>query len=106
MSTSFLLLAILLCCSAILSGSETALFSLSKYQLSQFRDSSHRLHRTVASLMNDPRKVLLTILMGNTTVNVLIFASSYVISHELGAHSPLLASVWGVVTVVLVIVHQ
>ncbi len=104
MITSFLLLAILLCCSAILSGSETALFSLSKYQLAQFSKSSHRLQRLVARLMSDPRKVLLTILMGNTTVNVLIFASSYVISDHLGQFNPVLASVWGLVTVVLVIV--
>ena len=68
MITSFLLLAILLCCSAILSGSETALFSLSKYQLGQFRTSGNRLQRMVAALMSDPRKVLLTILMGNTTL--------------------------------------
>ena len=80
MITSFLLLAVLLCCSAILSGSETALFSLSKYQLGQFHNSSHRLQRMVARLMSDPRKGLLTILMGNTTVNVLIFSTSYVIS--------------------------
>ena len=104
MITSFLLLAVLLGCSAILSGSETALFSLSKYQLGQFRKSNHRLQRMVARLMSDPRKVLLTILMGNTTVNVLIFASSYVISEHLGQFSPVLASVWGLVTVMLVIV--
>ena len=104
MITSFLLLAVLLCCSAILSGSETALFSLSKYQLGQFHNSSHRLQRMVARLMSDPRKVLLTILMGNTTVNVLIFASSYVISEHLGQFNPVLASVWGLVTVMLVIV--
>lgn len=104
MITSFILLAVLLCCSAILSGSETALFSLSKYQLAQFSKSSHRLQRLVARLMGDPRKVLLTILMGNTTVNVLIFASSYVISEHLGQFNPVLASVWGLVTVVLVIV--
>ena len=104
MITSFLLLAVLLCCSAILSGSETALFSLSKYQLGQFHNSSHRLQRMVARLMSHPRKVLLTILMGNTTVNVLIFASSYVISEHLGQFNPVLASVWGLVTVMLVIV--
>ncbi|MCH8054111.1 MAG: HlyC/CorC family transporter [Planctomycetes bacterium] len=104
MITSFLLLALLLCCSAILSGSETELFSLSKYQLGQFRNSSHRLQRMVARLMSDPRKVLLTILMGNTTVNVLIFASSYAISEHLGEINPVLASVWGLVTVILVIV--
>ncbi|MCH8913678.1 MAG: HlyC/CorC family transporter, partial [Planctomycetes bacterium] len=98
------MLAVLLCCSAILSGSETALFSLSKYQLAQFSKSSHRLQRLVARLMSDPRKVLLTILMGNTTVNVLIFASSYVISERLGQFNPVLASVWGLITVILVIV--
>ena len=80
------------------------MFSLSKYQLGQFRKSSHRLQRMVARLMSDPRKVLVTILIGNTTVNVLIFASSYVISGHLGQFNPVLASVWGLVTVILVIV--
>ncbi len=104
MISSFIFLAILLCCSAVLSGSETALFSLSKYQLGQFQHSEHRLQRMAASLMRDPRKVLLTILMGNTTVNVLIFASSYVLADNISRTSPLLASVWGIVTLVLVVV--
>ena len=104
MISSFIFLAVLLCFSAILSGSETALFSLSKYQLGQFQHSEHRLQRMAASLMRDPRKVLLTILMGNTTVNVLIFASSYVLAENLSKTNPLLASAWGIVTLVLVVV--
>ncbi len=104
MITSFIFLAILLCCSAIMSGSETALFALSKYQLSQFRHSGNRLQRMAAALMADPRKVLLTILMGNTTVNVLIFAGSYILAERLSHTSRLLASLWGIITVILVIV--
>ncbi len=86
-----------------MSGSETALFALSKFQLSQFRNGN-RLQRRAAALMDDPRKVLLTILMGNTTTNVLIFASSYVLAEKLSQASPLLASLWGLITVVLVVV--
>jgi len=103
-AASLITLAVLLICSAIMSGSETALFALSQHQLQQFRRSGHRLQRLAAALMRDPRRVLLTVLIGNTTVNVLIFANSYVVSNHLGKTNALLASLWAIITVVLVIV--
>ncbi len=101
---AYLVLVLLLVCSALMSSSETALFGLSKHQLYQFSRSTHPLQRLTATLMRDPRRVLLTILMVNTTVNVLIFASSYVLSGRLSRTHPLLASLWGLITVICVIV--
>lgn len=89
-----------------MSGSETALFSLTKHQLYQFRTSSHPLQRLTATLMRSPRPVLLTILLANTMVNVLIFVCGYVISERLSSSNALLASLWGIFTVILVIVFS
>jgi len=63
------LLAVLLACSALFSGSETALFSLTRGQLHRFRGSPNRLRRAAAALMVRPRAVLNTVLLGNMLVN-------------------------------------
>jgi len=74
----WVLLLVLLVASGLVSGSETALFSLSRHDLYQLSRSSRPLRRLAAHLMHHPRRVLLTILIANTLVNVLIFAVSYV----------------------------
>ena len=56
--------------SGLFSGSETALFSLKPYQIRKLeREPSHR-SIGVASLLSDPVRLLVTILVGNTLVNV------------------------------------
>ena len=67
-------LGLLLFLSAFFSGSETALFSLSKTQIERFRQGSARSGIIAANLLNTPRKLLITILVGNMFVNV-AFAS-------------------------------
>lgn len=64
----------LLACSAFFSGSETALFSLSQAQLLKFRQSGGRVGRTIDSLLRQPRRLLMVILLGNQLVNVAFFA--------------------------------
>ena len=61
------LLGALLLCSGFFSGSEAALFSLSTLE----RRSSTR---SVQALLEDPRRLLATILMANLVVNTLFFA--------------------------------
>ena len=63
-------LALLLSLSAFFSGSETALFSLSKPQIERLRHGTARSGATVAKLLDTPRKLLITILVGNMFVNV------------------------------------
>ncbi len=99
-----LALLVLLCCSALFSGSETALFALTRHQLYRFDRSGRRSGKMVAQLMRRPRHVLLTILICNTTVNVLIFADGYVISQYLGGGSIVGALVGGVGSVLAVVV--
>jgi putative hemolysin len=101
----WLALLILLGCSGFLSGSETALFSLSPHQLYTMRRSRRGRQRTAAELMADSRRLLATILIGNNTINVLIFAMSYVLlrsmARELG---PVVVSVGGVVSLLVVVI--
>ncbi len=97
------LLVVLLACSAAISGSETALFGLSRQDLHAFATSASRLRRTAASLMHHPHHLLLTILIANTAVNIGIFAVSFRMAEDLGRSSPLQASMVGVGALVAVI---
>ena len=63
-------LIILLILSALFSGSEVALFSLNRKKIEKyFEKSSYRLSY-LKSLLDAPRRLLVTILIGNTVVNV------------------------------------
>jgi len=77
------ILLVLLCSSGFLSGSETALFSLSRAQLYRFRHGKGA-GRLAAALMDKPRRLLNTLLLGNTLVNTAYAAVSAVAIIELG----------------------
>ena len=62
-------LAVLVFLSAFFSGSEAALFSLSRAQISRLTDRSPA-GREIANLLSTPRGILVTILIGNLIVNV------------------------------------
>ncbi len=64
------LFVVLLALSAFFSGSETALFSLSRARVRRLRDMGGRAGRTVARLLRLPRRLLITILVGNLLVNI------------------------------------
>ncbi|HHM23458.1 MAG TPA: DUF21 domain-containing protein, partial [Bacteroidetes bacterium] len=69
-----LILGIFLFCivaSAFFSGTETAFFSLSDLELGRLREEGRRRSRRVLKLMDDSRKLLITILVGNTVVNII-----------------------------------
>lgn len=65
-------LLFLLALSAYFSGAETALFSLRSPQLARLRQRSTHSARAVLSLLQRPRSVLATVLIGNTLVNVVV----------------------------------
>ncbi len=67
---SFGSLLLLLMGSGFFSGTETALFSLTRGELDRLARSENRFHRAVASLMDRPQQILNTILLGNMLVNV------------------------------------
>ena len=91
---------ILTVCSAFFSGSETALFSLSPLQMQALRDAGGIRARVVA-LMKTPARVLSTVLIGNTLVNVLIAGVGYSFIRALGTPSPELVSVAAMTTLLL-----
>ena len=65
-----LLLAILLGLSAFFSGMEIALFSLSKLQVRRLRHEHPASGQIISQLLDQPHRLLSTILLGNTVVNV------------------------------------
>lgn len=62
-------LVLLLCLSAFFSGSESALFSLSRTQVRNLKERSPG-GRLIARMLEEPRKLLVTILLGNLIVNI------------------------------------
>ncbi|MDY6933223.1 MAG: hemolysin family protein [Spirochaetota bacterium] len=62
--------------SAFFSGSETALFSLTKSNLHKFSISLSKRERILSGIMSAPEKILITILVGNLFVNIVLSAIS------------------------------
>ena len=65
-----ILIVILLCFSAFFSGSETALFSLGSVKLFKFKESKHPKESLVYKLLENPRRLLISILVGNECINI------------------------------------
>lgn len=65
-----ILLIILLILSAFFSGSEVALFSLDKNKIKELKKTPGILAKYISSLLETPRRLLVTILLGNTIINV------------------------------------
>ncbi len=68
----FFLLFIILSCSAFLSASETALFSLSPLTLKTYKNSLDPRFSNLAQMMTHPRDVLVTLLIFNVFANLLV----------------------------------
>lgn len=96
-------LVVLLVCSGACSGSETALFAMDRLALSEFARTGGPLQRRVVTLMRQPRRVLMTILISNTAVNVAIFAVSFPALQRLDATSPALAAGGGLLVLAAVV---
>lgn len=71
--TSFILLFVLLACSALISGAEVAFFSLSSsdFEDSEKKSTSKKL-AIVERLLDRPKKLLATILVANNFINIAI----------------------------------
>lgn len=67
----FIALGVLLLCSAFFSGSETALFSLSKIRVRRLQLENVKHAKLVAQLLSKPRRLIISILIGNMLVNIL-----------------------------------
>lgn len=69
-SLKLLSLIFLLLCSGFFSGSEVAFFSLDKKKVDKHFKNNHFIHRHLNAIISFPRRLLVTILIGNTLVNV------------------------------------
>lgn len=70
--TSIVILIILLMCSALISGAEVALFSLTKSKLDKGLENKSPSMEIIASLLGQPKKLLATILVANNFINIAI----------------------------------
>ncbi len=66
----FVLLALLLLCSALISGAEVALFSLNRTDLENGLEDNPNTFKIIASLLERPKKLLATILVANNFINI------------------------------------
>lgn len=71
-----LLLIILLICSALISGSEVAYFSLNNNDLENLKKEESPVSETILNLKNKPRSLLATILISNNFINIAIIIVS------------------------------
>jgi len=78
-----IILMILLILSAFFSGTETALFSLKKADLHRFDISKKVREKSIAKMMKDPEKILITLLIGNLFVNLSLtaIATNFMLSY-------------------------
>ena len=74
--------------SGFFSSSETALFSLSNTQLEQMRRDQHPRFNLIQRLLSQPRRLIITLLIGNELVNVTASViSAAVVIRMLGAEN-------------------
>ena len=66
------LIIVLLICSALISGSEVAFFSLSKTDLKKISSSNIKNIKLIALLRSEPRRLLATLLVSNNFINISI----------------------------------
>jgi len=107
MSLSVLLmllaLPVLLIGSAFFSGSETALFSLSRHQRTMLARSSGVTAHTIMQLLAETRALLITLLLGNMIINVLYINTAALLMLRLSripAVGPTIATVANIVPLV------
>ncbi len=84
-----LVLPVLLLLSGFFSGSETALFGLTATERMSLHSQRSFTGRAVEALLANQRMLLITILLGNMTVNVLYFVISSVLLMKADAGGPL-----------------
>jgi putative hemolysin len=95
----FLVLIVL---SAFFSGSEAAFFSLSKEMIDRLRESSSRTSMRIVTLLAKPRLLLVTILIGNTIVNVAAATVAALLTADLSAYLQFSENVAIIIEVVVV----
>ena len=97
-----ILILILLLGSAFFSGSEVALFSLDKKKLEANFDKTGIIYRYLLNLINYPRRLLVTILIGNTLINVAISIVAVAFAMDIAAFYNLSVSLLLTIQILLI----
>ena len=79
-------MGVLLALSAFFSGSETALFSLTRKQVREYRDGNSLMGNIIYEVVNRPRRLLVTVLFCNMVVNVMFCSIAFVLARGLERH--------------------
>ena len=83
---SILIISFLLICSALISSSEVAYFSLSPTDLENLKGEDSKVSKNILNLLETPRTLLATILISNNFINIgYIIVSEYVLGNTLTA---------------------
>lgn len=82
-SIAFCFLIVLIICSALISGSEVAYFSLSPSNLKDLKEEETKVSNRIVDLYNSPKELLATILIFNNLVNIAIVIVSFFIFDKL-----------------------
>ena len=97
-------MAFLLACSAFFSGSETALFSLTRADIRHLEIAPDKTGRHILSLLREPQSLLSAILLGNMVVNVSFYTLSFLVTLDLAKISRSAAAISGIVSLFAVII--
>ncbi len=84
----YYIIGILLLLSAFFSGSETAFFSLSKMHIKKLEKSNNASSKRIFRLLSKTRQLLITVLIGNTLVNILSTSIATLIAMDIATHFP------------------
>jgi gliding motility-associated protein GldE len=76
------IILVLIICSALMSASEIAFFSLSKVEVDHLRESDDGVDNRIAKLADRPRYLLSTILITNNLVNIGVIVTSYFVTRN------------------------
>jgi len=102
MYLNFLILSSLIVLSAIFSGSETALMSLTNSKVDELAENKVRNSKLLKKLKKNPHKLLITVLIGNNIVNIAASAYAAVLFDNIfGSHGVAMAT--GIMTFLILV---
>lgn len=93
----------LLCCSAFVSGSEVALFSLSEDDLGKIRSKNPNRGSILTTLLEKPKKLLATLAIANTFLNIAVIIFFFRMEPYSGVHISWLRFSLEIITVTLLV---
>ncbi len=102
-------LGLLLFLSGFFSGSETALCALNKVQIERLRNEKRKSAAAIVNFVDNPRRLFITILLGNTFINTgfaTIFASLIYNLFGQGPSVPAIVTATVLITLLLLIVGE